>query len=304
MDKIEIITKSLSYIEKNLKEKISVEEIAASVGYSKFHFSRMFTEVMNISVMEYVKERKVVNALEYILRGYKILDVAVAFGWESHSGFIKAFKSYYGFSPSILYAMNLEISHFGGRNMNCYDFYQKMDEHLSKEELLRILKENMQENKMDITKLQDIYDYCMKLYEGKKRYSGAEYITHCLNVSILLVQIGANEEVVYAGMFCDAFKKTGVSVEDIKKYLPETVADIITRLKEYDIEKNGLEDEECVVIKMAERLHNMRTIEYIDKRDKSRRAKETISIFMPVARKLKNERIINELNSISLKYIV
>lgn len=55
---------------------------------------------------------------------------------------------------------------------------------------------------------------------------------------------------------------------------------------------------------MAERLHNMRTIEYMEESEKKRRAKETISIFMPVARKLKNEKVINELNNLSIKYVV
>ena len=82
----------------------------------------MFKQEMNIYIMEYVKERTVICALESILQGNKILDVAIEYGWESHSGFIKAFKSYYGFSPSLLYAMNLEIIHLGGRNMRNYAF--------------------------------------------------------------------------------------------------------------------------------------------------------------------------------------
>ena len=81
MDKKEIITESLVYIEKNLKQKISIEEIADYVGYSKFYFSRMFKQEMNISIMEYVKERKVICALESILQGNKILDVAIEYGW-------------------------------------------------------------------------------------------------------------------------------------------------------------------------------------------------------------------------------
>lgn len=78
MDKKQIITASLVYIEKNLKRKISVAEIAGYAGYSKFYFSRMFKSEMNISVMEYVKERKIVCASESILRGDKILDVAIS----------------------------------------------------------------------------------------------------------------------------------------------------------------------------------------------------------------------------------
>ena len=304
MDKKEIITESLVYIEKNLKQKISIEEIADYVGYSKFYFSRMFKQEMHISIMEYVKERKVICALESILQGNKILDVAIEYGWESHSGFIKAFKSYYGFSPSLLYAMNLEIIHLGGRNMRNYAFYEKTDEHMSKEDLFKLLERKMTENKLDTTELGTVYNFCQKSYANKKRYSGDEYITHLLNVSLLLVQIGSEVNVVYAGMFCDVFRKTDVLIDDIKKYLPKDVAQIIIRLRGYDIEKDGLKDEECAVIKMAERLHNMRTIEYMEESEKKRRAKETISIFMPVARKLKNEKVINELNNLSIKYVV
>ena len=304
MDKKEIITESLVYIEKNLKQKISIEEIADYVGYSKFYFSRMFKQEMNISIMEYVKERKVICALESILQGNKILDVAIEYGWESHSGFIKAFKSYYGFSPSLLYAVNLEIIHLGGRNMRNYAFYEKTDEHMSKEDLFKLLERKMTENKLDTTELGTVYNFCQKSYANKKRYSGDEYITHLLNVSLLLVQIGSEVNVVYSGMFCDVFRKTDVLIDDIKKYLPKDVAQIIIRLRGYDIEKDGLKDEECAVIKMAERLHNMRTIEYMEESEKKRRAKETISIFMPVARKLKNEKVINELNNLSIKYVV
>lgn len=304
MDKKRIITESLVYIEKNLKQKLSIGEIADYVGYSKFYFSRMFKQEMNISVMEYVKERKLICASEAILQGNKILDVAIEYGWESHSGFIKAFKSYYGFSPSLLYAMNLEIIHLGGSDMSSYAFYEKTDEHMLKEELFELLERKMIENKLDTTELGTVYNFCKKSYANKKRYSGDEYITHLLNVSLLLVQIGTEANVAYAGMLCDVFRKTDVSIDDIKKSLPKDVAQILIRLRDYDIEKDGLEDEECTIIKMAERLHNMRTIEYMEESEKKRRAKETLSIFMPVARNLRNEKVINELNELSIKYVM
>ena len=304
MDKKKIITESLVYIEKNLNRKISIKEIAEYVGYSKFYFSRMFKQEMNISVMEYVREQKVMCASESILQGNKILDVAIEYGWESHSGFIKAFKSYYGFSPSLLYAMNLEIIHLGGNAMSSYVFYEKTEEHMSKEALLELLERKMTEYKLDTTALKAVYDFCQKLYANQIRYSGDEYITHLLNVSLLLVQMGCESSVVYAGMFCDVLRKTDVSIDDIKKVLPKDVADIIMRLRDYDIEKDGLADEECAVIKMAERLHNMRTIEYMEESQKKRKSKETISIFMPIARKLKNEKVISELNDLSMKYVM
>lgn len=305
MDKKQIINECLVYIENNLKQKITIEEIASHVGYSKFYFSRTFKTEMNISVMEYVKERKLVCASEAILKGEKILDVAIEYGWESHGGFIKAFKSYYGFSPSLLYMMNLELNHLGGSNMGGYNFYEKTDEHMSKEQLYELLVEEMKRNQyqFDLDEVEKIYRFAKRLYANQTRYSGDEYITHLINVSLLLVQMGAEKKIVYAGMFCDAFRKTDVVVDKLKENLPEEVFQIVARLKDYRIE-NILSDEECAIIKMAERLHNMRTIEYMEEDDKKRRARETISLFMPVARQLKNEKLIKEFNELSMKYVM
>lgn len=200
--------------------------------------------------------------------------------------------------------MNLEIIHLGGSDMSSYAFYEKTDEHMLTEELFELLERKMIENKLDTTELGTVYNFCKKSYANKKRYSGDEYITHLLNVSLLLVQIGTEANVVYAGMFCDVFRKTDVSIDDIKKSLPKDVAQILIRLRDYDIEKDGLEDEKCAIIKMADRLHNMRTIEYMEESEKKRKAKETLSIFMPVARKLRNEKVINELNELSIKYVM
>ena len=137
-------------------------------------------------------------------------------------------------------------------------------------------------------------------YGGRKRYSGDDYVTHLLNVSLLLVQMEAEESVIYAGMFCDVFRKTNVAIDELKENLPDSVVQILIRLKDYDIEKVGLEDEQCAVIKIAERLHNMRTIEYMEERERQKRAKETIAIFMPIVKKLQDDKLISELNEISI----
>lgn len=305
MDAKQIVNESLVYIENNLIRKITIEDIANSVGYSKFYFSRIFKAEMNISVMEYVKERKIVCASQEILKGKKILDVAIEYGWESHGGFIKAFKSYYGFSPSLLYVMNLELNHLGGSNMGGYNFYEKTDEHMSKEQLYELLIQEMKKNQyeFDLNELEEIYNLAKRLYADQTRHSGDEYITHLINVSLLLVQMGAEKKIIYAGMFCDVFRKTDVTVDELKENLPEEVFSIVIRLKDYRME-DILSDEECAIIKMAERLHNMRTIEYMEESEKKRRARETISLYMPVARQLKNEKLIKELNDLSIRYVM
>ena len=284
MDRKTVTTESLNYIENNIKNKITIDEIAGNAGYTKFYFSRLFKQEMKVSVMEYVRERKLIYATREILNGNKILDVAIEYGCESHSGFIKAFKSYYGFSPSLLYAMKLEIIHFGDRDMSNCNFYKIMDEHLSKEELFKVLCEKMIEHGYDNQKLNKVYNFCQSI----------------LNVSLLLVQMEAEESVIYAGMLCDVFRKTNVAIDELKENLPDSVVQILIRLKDYDIEKVGLEDEQCAVIKIAERLHNMRTIEYMEEREKQKRAKETIAIFMPIVKKLQDDKLISELNEISI----
>ena len=175
-----------------------------------------------------------------------------------------------------------------------------MDEHLSKEELFKVLCEKMIEHGYDNQKLNKVYNFCQSIYGDRKRYSGDDYVTHLLNVSLLLVQMEAEEIVIYAGMFCDVFRKTNVAIDELKENLPDSVVQILIRLKDYDIEKVGLEDEQCAVIKIAERLHNMRTIEYMEEREKQKRAKETIAIFMPIVKKLQDDKLISELNEISI----
>ena len=62
--------------------------------------------------------------------------------------------------------------------------------------------------------------------------------------------------------------------------------------------------DEAIVIKLAERLHNMRTIEFIDDSKKAKKVKETIEIYLPLARRINNQKLIDELNDLSMKYNV
>ena len=92
-----------------------------------------------------------------------------------------------------------------------------------KEELFEILKETIAENgiAMEESTLEDVYQTACKVYEGKRRYSGEEYITHLLNVSILLADIGTDENVILAGLFCDSSSKGNTA--DLAEKLPADV---------------------------------------------------------------------------------
>lgn len=303
MNQNKLMNKILQFIEDNLENTLLVEDIAAEAGYSEFYFSRLFREYMGVSVMEYIKKRKMIKASEMILAGKKIIDVALLFGWQSHAGFSRAFKNEFGFSPSLLRAMIVEMEQYGGRAMS-HLFLKRADEHLSAEELFVLLKTEMKENgiEYDSDELQKNYELSCKVYEGVKRYSGDDYVTHPLNVAILLADLNADESTIAAGMFCDVLRTTKVAPQELAEKLSEKVYVIVLEVNtaEGAFEKYN---EDVMLVKLAERLHNMRTIEFIPEEAREKKAKETFEIFMPLARKLGNKKLISELNDLSLKYI-
>ena len=95
------IFKSLEIIEKRITERLSVECIAQSVFYSKFHYQRLFREIVGESVMAYVSRRKMELAADALLTsGDSILEIALRFGFETHEGFTRSFKARKGVSPA------------------------------------------------------------------------------------------------------------------------------------------------------------------------------------------------------------
>lgn len=158
--------------------------------------------------MDYVCKRRLIMASEEIMGGRNIIDVAIEFGWQSHSGFTKAFKKEYGFSPSLLKVMIIELNNLGGSDME-HIFLDKTDEHASKEQLIQILKETIAHNGIEIEdNIDDMIKYAVNAYKGIKRYSGDEYVTHTLNVAIILAQLETDINTIVAGLFCDVTKKS------------------------------------------------------------------------------------------------
>lgn len=298
-----IIHECLRYIEENLQETLTVEQIAGNVGYSEFYFSRLFKENMKVTVMEYVNKRRMEKATEDILQGKKIIDVALQYGWQSHSGFTKAFKKEFGFCPALLRGLIAEIESYGGSVME-HIFLYHTDEHATKEELFEILKSRLKVNgiKANFEILYSMYEVACNFYNGIKRYSGDEYVTHPLNVAILLAELNADYEVICAGMFCDIMKKTNITAKELENSMPENIVVLIKKCAAGDNEFSQQEDE-IIMIKLAERLHNMRTIQYMDRECQKLKAKETVERFMPLARKLKNKKLLTELKELSMRYM-
>lgn len=94
------IERCIKFIEEHIKENITIEEVANQSGYSIYHFCRVFSLCMGVSVMEYIRGRKLSLAASELLKGRKIIDIALDYGFETHSGFVKAFRKAFGYSPT------------------------------------------------------------------------------------------------------------------------------------------------------------------------------------------------------------
>jgi AraC family transcriptional regulator len=101
MDYLDEIQRTINYIEAHIKEDISAGNLAALIGFSEKHFYRLFKAYTGMSVMDYVRRRKMIRAIAQLRGGDRILDVALDYGFESHGGFAKAFKKQFGSSPQI-----------------------------------------------------------------------------------------------------------------------------------------------------------------------------------------------------------
>lgn len=292
----------LSYIERHLQEPLSVGQIADFAGYSEYYFLRMFKRKMNMTVMEYVGKRRLQKASEDILDGMGILDAAVKYGWQSHSGFTKAFKRVFGFSPSLLRVMAYEINCLGGVSMN-HTFLQVPGEHASKEELFALWKAKLKENEIGIREEQadQIYRSACQTYEGISRYSGDEYVTHPLNVAIVLTELNADPAVICAGMFCDAAQKGKVSLEQLKQQLPPDIGQLVQEVSDWEYQAGQI-DAPATLIKLAERLHNMRTVACMDEQRRKEKAQETLQMFLPIAEKLEIHALTAELKKLASQY--
>lgn len=114
MNAWESIQNTLLYIEKNLSDRIDIDELSKQSNLSVFYFQRLFSRLVGKPVMEYIKLRRLANAAEYMItnRDSRIIDVAFCFGFENHETFTRSFKSTYGMTPENYRSYPRPLSHF------------------------------------------------------------------------------------------------------------------------------------------------------------------------------------------------
>jgi len=106
------------FIEENLKQEFSLADIANRVGYSAYHLSREYKKLTGRSIMDYVRERKIFEAATSIANGSSVLEVALAYGFDTHSGFTRAFSEIIGCSPMGYYQHHQKIKLRGEMTMD------------------------------------------------------------------------------------------------------------------------------------------------------------------------------------------
>lgn len=175
-------------------------------------------------------------------------------------------------------------------------------------------------NIKDIIAIKKAYEYADRLHAGQMRQSGEPYITHPLNVALIVAEMNADADTICAALLHDAIEDTPVTKEDIARDFNETVAmlvDGVTKISKLNFSSKEAQnnantrkiitgitkDARIILIKLADRLHNMRTLEYKSEFKQKENALETMEIFVPLAYFLGAYRIKSELEDLSLKYL-
>ena len=170
----------------------------------------------------------------------------------------------------------------------------------------------------DLSLIEDAYKMAQEAHGNQVRKSGEPYIIHPLNVAIILAELELDKESIVAGLLHDVVEDTRFSYEDISKHFGAEIADLVegvTKVTQIDwgMDKEDIQAENLrkmfmamakdirvILVKLADRLHNMRTFQYWSRDTQIRKAKETMDIFSPVASRLGISMIKVELDDRSL----
>lgn len=173
----------------------------------------------------------------------------------------------------------------------------------------------------NIDKIVEAYTIAKQMHEGQRRRSGEPYIVHPVSVALILTELEMDRDSVIAGILHDVVEDTSMSLEEVKERFGEDVAmlvDGVTKLTGISW-KGGKEEQQAenlrkmflamakdirvVIIKLADRTHNMRTLQYMKPEKQKEKAGETLDIFSPLADRLGISRLKIELDNLSLAYL-
>ena len=185
-------------------------------------------------------------------------------------------------------------------------------------ELLRTMRANRPSDDLELVR--KAYEYSQKNHAGQSRASGEPYLVHPLGVAQVLAEMKMDAVAIAAGLLHDSVEDTSVTIVDIRKEFGEQVAHIVegvTKISQIDFATREeqqaenlrkmmlamVDDIRVVLIKLADRLHNMRTLEHLAPERQQKIAKETLEIYGPIAHRLGMGKIRGELEDLGFRYL-
>ena len=185
-------------------------------------------------------------------------------------------------------------------------------------ELMKKLRENRPNDDLDLVK--KAYEFSQKHHAGQSRASGEPYLVHPLEVGNVLADMKMDSVSIAAGLLHDSVEDTSVTTVEIRQEFGEQVAHIVegvTKISKIDFSSREeaqaenlrkmmlamVDDIRVVLIKLADRLHNMRTLEHLDPDRQQKIARETLEIYAPIAHRLGMGKIRGELEDLGFKYL-
>jgi GTP pyrophosphokinase len=172
----------------------------------------------------------------------------------------------------------------------------------------------------DLEIIRKAYDFSLKLHTGQSRASGEPYLVHPLSVATVLADLKLDPTSIAAGLLHDAIEDTTVTAEQIQQEFGEQVAHIVegvTKISQIDFANREerqaenlrkmmlamVDDIRVVLIKLADRLHNMRTLEHLPPERREKIARETLEIYAPIAHRLGMGKLRGELEDLAFQYV-
>ena len=185
-------------------------------------------------------------------------------------------------------------------------------------ELMRKLRENRPNDDFAIVK--KAYEFSQKYHSGQTRASGEPYLVHPLEVGIVLAGMKMDSISIAAGLLHDSVEDTSITSVELRQEFGEQVAHIVegvTKISKIDFSSKEeaqaenlrkmmlamVDDIRVVIIKLADRLHNMRTLEHLEPQKQQKIARETLDIYAPIAHRLGMGKIRGELEDLGFKYV-
>ena len=174
----------------------------------------------------------------------------------------------------------------------------------------------------EVEQIDKAYKIAEKAHEGQKRFSGQPYIIHPIAVAVILVDLFMDYQSIVAALLHDTVEDTVMTIEDVRKEFGKDVANIVdgvTKLGKVPLETKQkeevqaenirkmllamAEDIRVMIIKLADRLHNMRTLEFMREQKRRDKALETIEIYAPIAHRLGIRTLKEELEDLAISYL-